>query len=182
KHARGTSILRCTASTFALRRPLCPRGSRGAASRIPAKQLFSQLRKFIGDQMAQQHVWQFPSHISGWAEESDNNLYFACKRGMDVILACLRREWRKIQVDQQSPRNAGRAPSQEVQLEKATATGERLERRHEPGWAASRSAVRGCRLSRRPPQATGSSAGHHGHLAGEATLPGHLRRNDSHGY
>ena len=39
--------------------------------------------------MAQQHVWQFPSHISGWAEESDNNLYFACKRGMDVILACL---------------------------------------------------------------------------------------------
>ena len=39
--------------------------------------------------MAQQHIWQFPSHISGLAEESDNNLYFACKRGMDVILACL---------------------------------------------------------------------------------------------
>ena len=39
--------------------------------------------------MAQQQTWQFPSSISVLTEESENNLYFACKRGMDVILACL---------------------------------------------------------------------------------------------
>ena len=39
--------------------------------------------------MAQQQTWQFPSHIAVMTEESENNLYFACKRGMDVILACL---------------------------------------------------------------------------------------------
>ena len=39
--------------------------------------------------MAQQQTWQFPSRIAVSAEETENNLYFACKRGMDVILACL---------------------------------------------------------------------------------------------
>jgi lipopolysaccharide/colanic/teichoic acid biosynthesis glycosyltransferase len=39
--------------------------------------------------MAQQQTWQFPSRIAVLAEETENNLYFACKRGLDVMLACL---------------------------------------------------------------------------------------------
>jgi len=39
--------------------------------------------------MAQQQTWQWPSRIALVAERTENNLYFALKRGLDVILAGL---------------------------------------------------------------------------------------------